>query len=223
MFEYTETRLDNINTWEITTQSKYNEANFVEHINFRNNDRIYRKKHHTLFDTFMIWLDGHEIYSIKDDNIYGHGGNLIITRDLSSLKTNWRQVGDLYYRHYNGLMWSVLNMRLVIDNVKGLNQKEFYIGSREPLPMRKFGIKLQKDIIEDVIKERKRQDDKWGADRDLDPGLWSLILSEEVGEVSNAFLEMDKDIITTEAYDELVQVAATAVAWAEAEQRRLTK
>ena len=224
MFEYTETRLDNIDTWKIMIQSNYNDAGFIEHINFRNNDKIYKKKHQTLFDAFMTWLDKHELYDIEDD-IYNSNGNLIITKDLSYFKEDdwYRQAGDFYYKHYFDLHRSILNMILVIDNVKGLSQKDFYIGSKKPLPIKSFKVKKQKEVIEDVLEERNRQDEKWGADRDLNPGLWGLILSEEVGEVANAFLEMDGDIITTEAYDELIQVAATAVAWAEAEQRRLTK
>lgn len=36
--------------------------------------------------------------------------------------------------------------------------------------------------IGSVIAEMNRQDEKWGADRDLHPFVWQTILSEEVGE-----------------------------------------
>jgi NTP pyrophosphatase (non-canonical NTP hydrolase) len=66
-------------------------------------------------------------------------------------------------------------------------------------------------VLLDIIKERKSQDEKWGSQRDLDPLLWNAILGEEVGEVSKAILENDEGL-----YDELIQVAAVATAWAEA-------
>jgi NTP pyrophosphatase (non-canonical NTP hydrolase) len=66
-------------------------------------------------------------------------------------------------------------------------------------------------VMLDIINERKSQDEKWGSQRDLDPLLWNAILGEEVGEVSKAILENDEGL-----YDELIQVAAVAAAWAEA-------
>lgn len=66
-------------------------------------------------------------------------------------------------------------------------------------------------IINDIVKERNRQDVLWGADRDLSHGQWLVILVEEVGEVAKAMQEGDwKDIRT-----ELIQVAAVCVAWLE--------
>lgn len=59
-----------------------------------------------------------------------------------------------------------------------------------------------------VMTERQRQDQKWGANRDLDDGTWLKILVEEVGEVAKAMLEKD----LTNLREELVQVAAVAVA-----------
>lgn len=71
--------------------------------------------------------------------------------------------------------------------------------------------------LNDVIAERARQDAKWGADRRLGRGAWHLILSEEVGEVAKAALERDPGL-----RDELIQVAAVAIAWAEAIDRATT-
>ena len=68
-----------------------------------------------------------------------------------------------------------------------------------------------------IAKERKRQDDKWGADRDLNDGMWLAILVEEVGEASEAIL---KDLPTLK--DEVIQVAAVAIAWLENLERRET-
>ena len=73
----------------------------------------------------------------------------------------------------------------------------------------------------DVRAERARQDELWGADRDLHPAIWHLILSEEAGEVANATQEM---LATPGARThqlrhlrtELTHVAAVAIAWIEA-------
>lgn len=79
-------------------------------------------------------------------------------------------------------------------------------------------------VIADVRAERVRQDGLWGADRDLHPAIWHLILSEEIGEVATA----TQDLLDTapDAYycrtqfrhlrAELTHVAAVAVAWIEA-------
>ena len=66
--------------------------------------------------------------------------------------------------------------------------------------------------IFDLIRtERKRQDDKWGIQRQHDM-IWLAILVEEVGEVAQAILKKEsKERIKTE----LVEVAAVAVAWLE--------
>lgn len=66
-----------------------------------------------------------------------------------------------------------------------------------------------------VLKERERQDLKWGQ-QNHDPGKWSLILTEELGEVSKSALEGDRANYLTE----LVQAAAVLVAWLECELRK---
>lgn len=69
----------------------------------------------------------------------------------------------------------------------------------------------------EVIYERKRQNKKWGLQRQS-YGSWLAILVEEVGEVAQA---MQKDMVSqkeTDADDlfkELIQVAAVASAIAE--------
>jgi hypothetical protein len=72
------------------------------------------------------------------------------------------------------------------------------------------------DVISDVIEERKRQDEKWGAGRDQDNLVWSSILTEEVGEAAEQSLWVHFDgIDEARLYKELIQIAAVAVAWAE--------
>jgi len=61
-----------------------------------------------------------------------------------------------------------------------------------------------------VLAEMGMQDIKWGHDRDLDAGLWYLILGEEFGEVGKAVLENDENL-----REELIQVAAVAIQWIE--------
>lgn len=71
-----------------------------------------------------------------------------------------------------------------------------------------------------VRSERKSQDRRWGADRDLPNRTWLAVLVEEVGEVAKADLEHEGD---GRMVLELAQVAAVAVAWIENIMRRPTE
>lgn len=71
------------------------------------------------------------------------------------------------------------------------------------------------EILDKIYDERVRQTIKWGI-QDHDDTLWSVILGEEFGEVCRAVYEMDDK----EVEEELVQVAAVAVAWLESLDRR---
>jgi hypothetical protein len=100
---------------------------------------------------------------------------------------------------------------------------------------------MTKTVLKDVAIERTRQDEKWGLQnhpdgtggfgRSLDAtdakrecqeafatgeGTWALVLQEEVAE---ALAESDREALRME----LVQVAAVAVAWIEALDRRDAK
>lgn len=68
----------------------------------------------------------------------------------------------------------------------------------------------QRSILMDVLEERVNQDTKWGSNRNLDDKTWLTILIEEVGETAMAMLDHDG---TTR--EELIQVAAVALAWLE--------
>ena len=91
---------------------------------------------------------------------------------------------------------------------------------------------VQRDVLADVAQERARQDHLWGT-QDHDDGVWSLILTEEVGEASEQALRLMFPPMSDEAWEgygrlgtmtrlrtELIQVAAVAVAWVEALDRR---
>jgi NTP pyrophosphatase (non-canonical NTP hydrolase) len=67
-------------------------------------------------------------------------------------------------------------------------------------------------FLAEITDERQRQDAKWGAGRTLPNDVWYRILGEEVGEVAMAL--NDKEPVEN-LRAELVQVAATAVAWLE--------
>lgn len=73
----------------------------------------------------------------------------------------------------------------------------------------------QRDVLHDVAMERCRQDSKWGDQSNHNDKLWATIHGEEYGEVCRAILEGN---MRGEAglYDELIQLAATCVAHAEA-------
>lgn len=70
-------------------------------------------------------------------------------------------------------------------------------------------------IFQEIKYERIRQDQKWG-EQNHNPFVWLAILGEEVGEVNKAVLEANfsnKDY--SEYRNELIQVAAVAVAMIE--------
>ena len=77
------------------------------------------------------------------------------------------------------------------------------------------------DVIGEVINERKRQDDKWG-EQNHSVGDWFLILTEELGEASEAalyakFEQPDKrEAWWAEYRKEIVEAAAVLVAMVEA-------
>ncbi len=72
----------------------------------------------------------------------------------------------------------------------------------------------RREILRHVSAERDRQDGKWGGvpgiDR-RDDHTYAAVLTEEAGEVCRAWLERNVE----ELREELIQVAAVAVAWVE--------
>lgn len=73
----------------------------------------------------------------------------------------------------------------------------------------------QRRVLRDVADERARQDEKWG-EQNHDDCCWATILGEEFGEACQASLHIRFGSATVELLrDELVQVAAVAVAWIE--------
>jgi NTP pyrophosphatase (non-canonical NTP hydrolase) len=73
-------------------------------------------------------------------------------------------------------------------------------------------LERRESLFTAIAKERDRQDGKWGGyDRFNAPHTFATILGEEFGEVCKASLENDDENLV----DELVQVAAVAVAWLE--------
>lgn len=72
-------------------------------------------------------------------------------------------------------------------------------------------------VLNDVEKERARQNELWGVQRH-DYGTWLTILIEEVGEVAQAMQAAKgwgKKTDANNLYTELIHVAAVAVAIAE--------
>lgn len=74
---------------------------------------------------------------------------------------------------------------------------------------------VQDYIVDELSDERKRQNEKFPAQHariaagQVDNGLMLAILVEEVGEAAKAILE------DTNLREELVQIAAVAIAWIE--------
>lgn len=86
--------------------------------------------------------------------------------------------------------------------------------SREDNMVDKHGIRMQ--VFTLIEEERKKQDAKWGDQSGHPDWLWQLILTEEVGEVSEAILKAEwEDGDPDRLKEELIQVAAVTVAWLE--------
>ena len=73
-------------------------------------------------------------------------------------------------------------------------------------------------VLENVLKERERQDDLYGEQFQHSDEYWNVIATEENGEVARAIWEED-DI---QMYNEIIQACAVYFAWAEAIHRRTT-
>lgn len=73
----------------------------------------------------------------------------------------------------------------------------------------------QCELLSMVADERRRQDKKWGEQNHSD-FKWCAILTEEVGEAAKAALDGDDDL---HLKMELIQVAASALAWIECMER----
>jgi hypothetical protein len=77
------------------------------------------------------------------------------------------------------------------------------------------------DIWREIKAERERQSQQWGAEHAwgagdcssalVEPIVKAAVLNEECGEVARAVLDRDEDALV----NELIQVAAVAVAWLE--------
>jgi NTP pyrophosphatase (non-canonical NTP hydrolase) len=75
------------------------------------------------------------------------------------------------------------------------------------------------EVLREVKEERQKQETKWGQQNHL-PQDWLMILGEEVGEANKAALEAKFGDGKINLYrEELVQVAAVAVAMIESYDR----
>lgn len=77
-----------------------------------------------------------------------------------------------------------------------------------------------KHVLLEVLKERMRQEEKWG-EQDHSPEKWITILMEEVGEFSKEVLENTHraSLPNDNLRAELVQIAAVALAMLECHDR----
>ena len=74
-------------------------------------------------------------------------------------------------------------------------------------------------VLEAVLAERERQDKKWGDQTDNTDEHWTVILTEELGEVAREVFEGR----SAGMFEEIIQCAAVAFAWAEAYLNRFHK
>lgn len=79
----------------------------------------------------------------------------------------------------------------------------------------------QEWVMACVSQERIRQDERWGEEHDPGDAVFLGVLMEEVGEVARALIDAWPDRPDMrQVREELIQVAASAVKWAEAIERR---
>ncbi len=67
-------------------------------------------------------------------------------------------------------------------------------------------------VLEQVLAERELQDLKWGDQTFNSDDHWTVILTEELGEVAREVYEKNE----SDMYEEIIQCAAVCFAWAEA-------
>lgn len=71
---------------------------------------------------------------------------------------------------------------------------------------------IQMNAVREILEERARQDQKWG-EQNHDPFLWNTVLTEEVGEFSQAALHLRfGGHKGGNVRSEIIQVAAVALA-----------
>ena len=74
-------------------------------------------------------------------------------------------------------------------------------------------------VLEAVLAERERQDGNWGDQTNNTDERWTVILTEELGEVAREVFEGR----SAGMFEEIIQCAAVSIAWAEAYLNRLYK
>ena len=80
-------------------------------------------------------------------------------------------------------------------------------------------------VIDEILAERRRQDEKWG-EQNHDPAVWLAILTEEVGELAEAILfdhsngDERNHTHSADMRTEAIQVAAVAVQFVQFLDRR---
>ncbi len=74
-------------------------------------------------------------------------------------------------------------------------------------------------VLEDVLKERERQDSMYGDQTNHSDMYWNVIATEENGEVAKEIYERNQ----TKLFIEIIQACAVYFAWAEAIKRRLNE
>ena len=83
-------------------------------------------------------------------------------------------------------------------------------------------MEIQKKIIEKVLEERTRQDEKWGKE-DHTAQTWGMIIGEEYGEMCKAINEYGFNPTRRtedEIYTEAIQTMASCMAMLECIERR---
>lgn len=74
----------------------------------------------------------------------------------------------------------------------------------------------QSSVLAMIQDERSRQTEQWGTQESLSSATWLAVLTKQVGDVARALLKGRDGPRLRDLEHELIQLAATAVAWVEA-------
>ncbi len=108
---------------------------------------------------------------------------------------------------------------------KTLGTKEYYTFA-EAVEQENELLKAERDALvrfQPILDEMKRQDKKWGSQRQHHSFTWLAILTEEVGELAEASLknEFDNDVGEGNIREELIHVMAVGMQWLEATRKEI--
>ena len=148
--------------------------------------------------------------------------SLILTSLIGELSNEIMAYNGMTYNEHNLNRSSKYMIACLVDIIAHSIEWLQKLEGTEILFVKNEGEKtLSKEYIyNEITQEREFQDQKWGVQTHLSDYVWTTILVEEVGEAAQEVQKDKNSFEIIKLRDELIQVAAVAVAWAEALDKR---